>query len=121
MRESSISDYRFRLGLFMLVLIAVPWAQASPDDRNTAEALPEQDEYRGQMEEVVITASEPEWRKAEKQQEEWRPERFELASEKKKSRLTWFPEYTKDERDNYNEVRDRTNEKAEFILFDFKF
>lgn len=129
MRELSAFDYRSRPGLvpvcclavLLLVVLVAPWVQASPDDRNTEQGLLDQEEYRGQLEEVVVTGSEPEWRKADKQQQEWRPKRFELASEKKEPRLTWFPEYTKDERDNYNEVRDRNNEKAEFILFDFKF
>lgn len=126
MREILALDYYSRPGLvsvccLMVWLLATPWVQASPDDRSDGQVLPDREEYRGQLEEVVITAREPEWRKAGSQQQEWRPERFQLASANKTSRLTWFPEYTKDERDNYNEVRDRTNEKAEFILFNFKF
>lgn len=82
--------------------------------------LLDEGEYRSELEEVIVVGKEPEWRKP-KQQEQWRPQRFKLSEDSSKARLQWFPEYTKDERDNYNGVRDRTGENAEFKLFKFKF
>ena len=67
----------------------------------------------------MVVGKEPEWRREKR--EEWRPDRFELPQPKPKSRIEWFPRYTRDERDNYDGVRDRTGEKPEFRIFNWKF
>ncbi|MEE8057168.1 MAG: hypothetical protein V3T17_04955 [Pseudomonadales bacterium] len=82
--------------------------------------LLDESQYRGELEEVVVIGKEPVWRSEEKI-EEWRPDRFKLSKQSSASRIQWFPEYTKDERDNYDGVRDRTGEKPELQIFKWKF
>ena len=86
----------------------------------TDQQLLDDSEYRIGLEEIVVTGKQPQWRQPE--QEAWRPERFELPEEPvTKARIQWFPKYDKDERDLYQGVRDRTGEKAEIKIFEWKF
>ncbi|MBL4827630.1 MAG: hypothetical protein JKY66_07955 [Spongiibacteraceae bacterium] len=86
----------------------------------TSQRLLDEAEYRTGIEEVVVVGKQPQWRQVEKEQ--WLPERFELSSANvKASRIQWLPKYNKDERDNYQGVRDRTGESAEIKLFELKF
>lgn len=73
-----------------------------------------------ELEEMVITAKEPDWRKP-KDDEEWRPDRFELPEGGTDKKMEWFPEYSKDERDDYDQVRNPLNEEPDFQLFKWKF
>ncbi len=77
--------------------------------------------YRLDMEEVVVTGQAPQWRQLD--QPEWRSERFKLkdASELPQPRMEWFPEYTRDERDNFEGVRDRMDEEAGIKIFEWRF
>lgn len=98
-----------------LSLVAAAHAEDKPGDNE----LLEKDAYRSEIEEVVVVGRTPEWRRQEAP--EWRPQRFELPEDQPSARMEWLPEYTKDERDLYEGVRDRKNEKAEFKLFEWKF
>ena len=113
----------FRSGTFLsLVMLLCLSVIANADQgRLKEDTMLDASEYRSELEEVVVVGQEPEWRKDINQKEEWRPQRFKLSSHSSKSRMQWFPEYTKDERDNYNGVRDRTGENPEFQLFKMKF
>jgi hypothetical protein len=91
--------------------IAVVWA-----DEPT---LLDQKEYRLELEEVVVVGQKPAWRQPQKP--EWRPDKFKLPQQPTTARMEWFPRYTKDERDNYDGIRDRMGEKAEFQIFKWKF
>lgn len=105
------------------VLIAMTVLPAAAQDSGSAArdtVLLDASEYRSELEEVVVVGRQPEWRQGA-QSEEWRPDKFELAKQASSSRMEWFPEYVKDERDNYQGVRDRTGEKAEFQLFKWTF
>lgn len=102
----------------LLVLMAVSAVAARAEQAQREELLDEK-EYRSELEEVVVTASKPEWRQQEKP--EWRSQRFELPEETRQPRMEWVPEYTKDERDLYDGVRDRKGEKPEIKLFEFRF
>jgi hypothetical protein len=73
-----------------------------------------------EIEEMVITAKEPDWRKP-KDEQEWRPDRFELPEGGPDKRMEWFPEYTRDERDNFDQPFDPLKEKPGFQLFKWKF
>lgn len=84
-------------------------------------SLLDESEYRTELEEIVVVGKQPEWRKNMDAKPEWRPAKFELPENTVKSRIQWFPSYTKDERDNYDGVRDRTGENPEFKLFDWRF
>ena len=104
------------LAVLALTLNSAYAEKLSEDD------LLEQQEYRSDLEEVVVVGSEPQWRKDMDKQEEWRPDRFKLPDNPpSKSRMEWFPEYTKEERDNYQGVRDRTGENPEFQIFKMRF
>lgn len=102
----------------VMLLLAASMAWAQTERKGDAELL-DAKEYRSELEEVVVVGQQPEWRKPTKP-EEWRPDKFELPKISSQ-RLEWLPEYTKDERDSYQGVRDRTGEKAEFKIFNWRF
>lgn len=89
--------------------------------RSDEDQLLDKSEYRGKLEEVVVVGRQPEWRTSSAEDQQWRPGKFELSEPENSGRLEWFPEYSKDERDNYQGVRDRTGEKPEFKIFEWKF
>lgn len=88
--------------------------------QNQEEVLLKDEDYRMQIEEVIVVGQQPEWRQ-NKKPEEWRPDQFKLLEQSSDKGVRWLPEYTKDERDNYDGVRDRTGEKPEIKLFEWKF
>lgn len=102
-----------------ILLAAVALAQQIGSADRHGELL-EADDYRMELEEVIVTAKEPEWRSHQSEQQ-WRPEKFELPKKPSINRMQWLPAYTKDERDNYNGVRDRMGEKADIKLFEWVF
>lgn len=104
--------------LFAVTLLLVHSSVFAEPGQSEDELL-DKGEYRTEIEEITVTARQPEWR--EQQKPEWRASQFELPEQTSSGRMEWLPEYTKDERDNYREVRDRNNEKAEFKLFEWKF
>jgi hypothetical protein len=82
----------------------------------------DEDAYRQELEEVVVTGKAPTWRTEEEQQ--WRPEKFKLRSpdEMPQPRFEWFPRYDRDERDLYAEgPPDRMDEKAAIKIFEWRF
>ena len=85
--------------------------------------LLDESEYRSELEEVIIIGKQPEWRKDEREQQLWRPDRFEIKQNPTalRGRMQWFPEYSKEDRENYEGVRDQTDEKAEIKIFEWKF
>ncbi|WP_339674343.1 hypothetical protein [Dasania marina] len=84
------------------------------------ELLPAQD-YRIEMEEIVVKGVIPEWRIIELEQELWNRNRFKLMEQQLNPRIEWFPQYTKDERDSALEPKNRTEEKPEIKLFEWLF
>lgn len=107
------------LSLMLLLLVAtlsVVVQAARPDDE-----LLQEEEYRSDLEEVVVRAQQPKWRESQTNEQQWRPDKFELPEAENKGRIEFFPKYTKDERDQYNGVRDRMGEKPEIKLFEWKF
>lgn len=103
--------------LFVAVMLSqLCWA----DPVRTGEGkLLDESAYRSDIEEIVVIGQQPEWRKPP--ESEWRPERFELQQLEPSSRIDWFPKYVKDERDNYDGVRDRLKEKPEIQIFKWNF
>lgn len=77
-------------------------------------------EYRTSLEEVVVVGKQLPWRK-DPEPDSWRAEKFSLPELPVTSRMEWLPKYTKEERDQYDGVRDRTAENPEFKLFEWKF
>ena len=108
-----------QITLFMVTAVSVTGVSA---EKFSQTDLLEQQEYRSDLEEVLVIGTEPEWRKNIDKQEEWRPERFELPDNApSRLRMEWFPEYIKDERESYQGVRDRTGENPQFQLFKILF
>ena len=108
-----------QITLFMMTAVSVTGVSA---EKFSQTDLLEQQEYRSDLEEVLVIGTEPEWRKNIDKQKEWRPERFELLDNaSSRLRMEWFPEYIKDERESYQGVRDRAGENPEFQLFKIKF
>ena len=113
-----LPEYLRKGALLLLLALASVTAAA---DKNKERQLLNEEEYRSSLEEVVVVGQQPEWRKQSLEQEEWRPQRFELPEPKRKARIEWLPQYAKDERDQYDGVRDRTAENPAFKIFDWKF
>jgi hypothetical protein len=104
----------------VFALFIMPCATVSAEQLDkTNHQLLDESEYRTGLEEIVIIGKRPRWKEGE--QKQWRPERFELSQDIAAPRMQWFPEYSKDERENYQGVRDRTGEKAEIKFFELKF
>lgn len=103
-----------RLALLSTMLFALE-LQAQPDQEQLLSA----DAYPQPLEEVVVTAAAPEWRKP--QQTEWRPQRFELQQGDIEPRMEWFPPYLLDERDNMTTVNNRMDEKAGIKIWELRF
>ncbi len=101
-----------------LLLAAAAMAQGAASTRET-ELLSEK-EYPLQLEEVVVRAQKPQWREKEAPPD-WNRGKFDLDATPKPSRLQLAPTYSRDERDDYDQVRDRMNAKPEIKLFEFKF
>ncbi len=101
-------------------MLLAPLASAASNSKTDEQQLLHESEYRSELEEVVIVGRQPEWRQ-QQQDEQWRPGRFKLPEQSSKARMQWLPEYTKEDRDNYNSVRDRTGENPEIKVFNWKF
>ena len=82
--------------------------------------LIDESEYGTQMEEIVVTAKKPGWRK--KEEPEWRKEDMEPPPDPgSDARMQWFPRYSREDRDRYDGVRDRMAREPEVQLFKFRF
>jgi hypothetical protein len=73
--------------------------------------------YRIPMEEVIAIGRVPYWRK--EQAPKWEREEMEL--QESKARIQWAPNYTRDERDEYDGIRDSVNPQPRAKIFEMKF
>lgn len=73
--------------------------------------------YRIPMEEVIAIGRVPYWRK--EQAPKWEREEMEL--QESKARIQWAPNYTRDERDEYDGIRDSVNPQPRTKIFEVKF
>ena len=105
--------------LALLVFVHAGWSFAAGSAEG--DHLLDKKEYRGELEEVIVVGKQPQWRTDADREQQWRPSKFELPESSIKGRIEWFPQYTKDERDNYQGVRDRLDEKPEIKIFQWKF
>ena len=101
-----------------LLLATAALAQSAAAKRETA--LLSEKEYPMQLEEVVVRAQRPQWRKKEAPPD-WNRGKFDLDTTAEPSRLQLAPKYSRDERDDYNGVRDRMNAEPRIKLFELKF
>lgn len=109
---------RVRHSALALGLAAAMAAPAGADEpRATDGSILKKSDYRLPIEQVIAIGRVPYWRKD--QQPQW--ERQEMELQETKGRLQWAPPYTRDERDEYDGIRDSTNPKARTKIFEVKF
>lgn len=76
--------------------------------------------YRTDLEEIIVHGQAPRWREPITA-EELRPEDIEFFESEPDGGLEWLPAYTREERDDYQKVRDRKNETPELKVFEIRF
>lgn len=76
------------------------------------------DAYRTPLDQVIVTGRSPYW---QQQVPRWDKPKVELPVQAPPSRLQLAPRYTREERDEYNGVRDTQNPQPRMKLFEFKF
>lgn len=107
---------RSPVALALAAALACSFALADEPAAADGSVLKKSD-YRLPMEQVIAIGRIPYWRK--EQAPQWEREEMEL--KESKSRLQWAPAYTRDERDEYDGIRDSTNPKARAKVFEVKF
>lgn len=111
----------WRWMLAAALLGAVPaLAQTAAGSRPETPMLGEE-EYPIQLEEVVVRGKAPRWREREPAAPDWEKGKFQLPTETKPPRIQVMPRYTRDERDDYDQVRDRMNATPRIKIFEMKF
>ena len=88
----------------LALIVAGPVLAADEPAAADSSVLPKS-AYRIPMEEVIAIGRVPYWRK--EQAPKWEREEMEL--QESKSRIQWAPNYTRDERDEYDGIRDSVN------------
>jgi hypothetical protein len=102
--------------LALPLLLGVTLAQAQGSRPETP--LLSESEYRSTLEEVVVRAQRP---ATPEQAPRWDRPKIELELESGPSRLEWAPRYVRDEREDYEGVRDRTNAEPRIKVFEVRF
>lgn len=74
--------------------------------------------YRTPLDQIIVTGRTPYW---QTQVPRWDRPKVEILQQATPPRLQWFPRYSREERDEYNGVRDTQNPKPRAKLFEFKF
>ena len=99
----------------LAMILAGPALAVEPSAVDSS-VLP-QSAYRIPLQEVIVIGGTPYWKK--EQQPQWEREEIEL--KESKARMQWAPAYTRDERDEYDGIRDSVNPKARAKVFEVKF
>jgi hypothetical protein len=100
----------------LLLWAAGALAQSRPD----VELLPES-EYATQLEEVVVRgARAPAWRDRLEEKPRWDRPALELEPAEP-PRIEWLPRYAREEREDFDGVRDRQNAEPRLRLFELRF
>lgn len=104
------------LGAALLSCSSALLAQPGPG----ADRLPEA-EYRTELEEVIVEGRRaPAWRDRQEAGPRWDRPQLEIP-EPEPPRLQWLPEYTREERVQYDGVRDRRAAEPRLRVFELKF
>lgn len=96
--------------LLSLTVVAAPRSSETPVLSGS--------EYRIPLQEVIAIGRTPYWR--DQQKPRWEQPELQLPPASK-PRLEWAPHYSRDERDDYREVRDQLNPKPRTKLFEVHF
>lgn len=113
------AQQRFKLiAAGTLVLLAtVAWA-IEPKSKPETPVL-SAEAYRTPLDQVIVTGRSPYW---QQQVPRWdKPKVEEVPEQVRPSRLQLAPRYTREERDEYNGVRDTQNPQPRTKLFELKF
>ncbi len=104
--------------LLFTVFCSAAWA-ATQNAKPEPSVLPAS-AYRTSLEEIVVKGRLPYW---QQQTPRWDKPKVEAPKpgEAAPGRLQFAPAYTREERDDYNEVRDPLNPKPRTKLFEVKF
>lgn len=102
-------------------LIGASVCTAEQKQKTETAVLPSS-EYRKPLDEIVVEGQKPYWQQGE-EQPRWDRSKVDAPKldETNKSRLQWAPNYTRDERDDYNEPRDQLDPKPRAKIFELKF
>lgn len=113
-------NFLFLNKLFALALLVTAVSEVWAAGRE-GEVL-DDEAFRKSEDEIVVIGEQPEWRK-ESVEDQWRTERFELTdpSDLLEPVMQWFPEYTREEREDYETIRDPKDEKPLIKIFEWKF
>lgn len=106
--------------LALVLIVSGGSASALAQSRPDVEVLPAQ-EYATSLEEVIVTGTRaPAWRERIGQQPRW--DRPQVAiPEVDPPRFEFLPEYTREEREDYESVRDRRDAEPRLRLFEMQF
>jgi len=104
------------IGMLFMVVISATWASDREGD------ILDDETFRTNEDEIIVIGEQPEWRK-KSTEERWRKEGFELVdpSDLLEPVIEWFPEYTREEREDYERIRDPKDEKPLIKIFEWKF
>ena len=106
---------RYIVGVLLLIS-ALVWAAGSETGRDTGVLGP--DAYRTPLDQVIVTGHVPYW---QRQTPRWDRPELEIPQQATPSRMQWLPKYTRDERDDYDGIRDTQNPQPRIKLFEFRF
>ena len=115
-----MSNRQCRQRIFPLCLLVLVGSVSANQGLDRNIEILAKENYRTEMEEIVVTGQVPKWRQVEREQELWRRNKFEISRSNLESAIEWFPYYSRDERDN-DQRDDRTEEKPEFKIFEWAF
>ena len=104
------------ISALLTMMVGVAWASGREG------GVLDDDAYRKSEDEIVVVGEQPEWRK-KPIEDQWRSEKFELPdpSDLLEPVMQWFPEYTREEREDYETIRDPKDEKPLIKIFEWKF
>lgn len=102
----------------LLLGAALACVQAQAQGGRPETPMLSEKEYRAPLEEVVVRGQQP---ALPEQAPRWDRPKIELELESQPSRMEWAPAYAREERDDYEGVRDRTNAEPRIKLFEVKF
>lgn len=102
-----------------IALLLSSSATWSADGHRPETPLLKGENYRTPLEEVIVTVPAPYWKKEAAPR--WDRPKVDVQTESPPSRMQWAPHYSRDEADDYKEIRDTQNPKPRAKLFEIKF
>jgi len=117
MRRAVRDEWIAKTGAGVLLLGIALGAAAQP--LKPAMSLLEREAYRTPLDEIVVTGRAPYWEQSAAPR--WDKPKVDVPQQVTPPRMQVLPQYTRDERDEYDGIRDTQNPKPRMKLFEFKF